>query len=243
MIAKNRILENKIFGAEAFVFDFFKTLVEVDIDTPEMWETLNNMGFQCFHELQKVWESDAFDGSTTPSKSSNPDYRSWRYDNLRSFVLSSGVPNINVDVITKLLIDIDRTWTVKPILYANDLLMVLKKANKMIGLCSNWDYELEPYINQAGFCGFDAVTSSAVIGARKPNRILFEETCNYLNISPLKAVFIGDNWSTDIVGAIRVGMTPVWIKGGNKKKNPLPEIVLDFENIGEFYKWLSTRVG
>ena len=46
---------------------------------------------------------------------------------------------------------------------------------------------------------------------RKPNKEIFELMCNKLNVKAEECVFVGDVFSTDILGALRAGMIPIWI--------------------------------
>lgn len=220
-------------AAKAFIFDFYGTLVEVDREPPQMWETLNELGYDSHPQLQAMWESDAFNGCITPSFHSDPNYDEWRRANLRQFVNLSGVPDPLVESILSMLLDIDRQATKKAVPQANSVLRLLRQHHKKIGLCSNWDYAIQPYLDQAGLPEFDGITISAEIGARKPNAVLFFDICSKLGVNPNDAIFIGDNWSTDIVGAIRSGLLPVWIRNENEPGSLLHHVI-EFETLADF---------
>lgn len=231
-------LQKNIIASDAYIFDFLHTLVDVNKDRPELWETIKGMGFDCNKELQKIWELNAFDGSETPSFISSPTYDEWKSQNIYSLAKMSGVPNYLLDDVTKKLIEKDKIWAVEFTGGAIELLTFLKKQGKKIGICSNWDYSLDNYLLQAKLPKFDAVVTSAEVGARKPHQIPFVTICERLSVSPEKATLIGDSWTADIVGALRVGLNPIWI---NKIKfiNPLPALVMDFSNLEDLLIWLK----
>ncbi len=224
-------------SAKAFVFDFLGTLVEIDNDAPSMWETLAELGYDSHVQLQAMWESDAFDGCLTPRLNGDPDYESWRANNIQRLVILSKVPGPLVATTVSTLLEIDRRITVKAVPTANPLLQLLRQHKKKIGLCSNWDYAIKPYLDQANLLAFDGVAVSAEIGVRKPNEAIFADICSKLGVHPDDSVFIGDNWSTDIVGALRSGFTPVWIRHGNASSG-FSHLVAEFDSLADFDAYL-----
>lgn len=70
-------------------------------------------------------------------------------------------------------------------------------------------YELTPF--------FETIVISADIGWRKPKDIIFESAVHRLNIDPQDALFVGDNYSADVVGSKALGMQSAWI---NRRKDP-----------------------
>ena len=58
---------------------------------------------------------------------------------------------------------------------------------------------------------FDHVIISGEVGVSKPDPRIYEYTCKFANIDPSESLFIGDTFSTDIVGAYRANMKAVWV--------------------------------
>lgn len=54
-------------------------------------------------------------------------------------------------------------------------------------------------------CGLDD-------GVRKPDPHLYWRACSALNTPPSRCLYIGDDWTNDIVGAHQVGLHPIWIQ-------------------------------
>ncbi|MFD3445666.1 HAD family hydrolase [Microbacteriaceae bacterium 4G12] len=60
---------------------------------------------------------------------------------------------------------------------------------------------------------------SEEMGVEKPQREAFHIPLSQYGVEPAQAVYIGDSWNNDIVGAIHAGMSAIWI---NPKENKLP---------------------
>ena len=60
---------------------------------------------------------------------------------------------------------------------------------------------------------FDSLVVSEAVGFRKPQKEIFEFACKKLEVSPLEAIFVGDNPKADIDGANQCGMYTVFIPG------------------------------
>ena len=58
---------------------------------------------------------------------------------------------------------------------------------------------------------FDHVIITGEVGISKPDPRIYEYTCKLASIDPNEALFIGDTFSTDIVGAYRANMKAVWV--------------------------------
>lgn len=202
---------------------------------------LVELGYPSSPLLQAIWESDAFDGTTTPSLHDNPSYDEWRYQNLRGLAKHSGVPDDQNESVLSYVLMIDRSWTIKAVPGACQLIHDLRRRGKKIGLCSNWDYVIQPYLVQAQLPEFDSIVVSAEVGARKPHANIFHSICAKLDVEPSKAVFVGDSWSSDIVGALRVGIQPVWIRK-NRPSAGVPYLVHEFLSIEELARWIEENL-
>ena len=236
-------LNSRLMSAKAFIFDFYGTMVEIDYEPPQMWETLNQMGYHSCLALQEAWESDAFDGCLTPTYyDSDSSYQEWRNNNIWQFIRQSGVPLERIESILQQLLLIEKQATKKSIQSANSIVELLRKQGKRIGLCSNWDFPIEPYLEVAQLPLFDAVSISSITGSRKPNAHIFYDICNKLDTSPHDAVFIGDNWLNDVRGALRVNMLPVWIRYDNPPCS-LPNHVIEVKTLSHFEEQLLVLFG
>lgn len=205
------------------LFDFYDTIVEVDDDTPQKWSLLNELGYFCSPELQSIWDPEGFNGCETPSMSDTPNYIEWRNKNIYKMAIQSGVPENKLNEIVPYIIAKERAFTVKAKKGAQELINYLKRTEIPFGICSNWDDDINVYLNQCQIHDINVVITSSDVGARKPHPKPFLRGCDALGTKPVNTIFIGDSWGNDIVGAIRCGLIPFWLT--NKPLNPIPDIV------------------
>lgn len=64
-------------------------------------------------------------------------------------------------------------------------------------------------------CGLTALRTTLVtseeVGHQKPDPPIFRAALDRVGVSAADAVMVGDAWATDIAGALRVGIRPVWL--------------------------------
>ena len=63
---------------------------------------------------------------------------------------------------------------------------------------------------------FDAVVISEEVGVTKPDPKIFSIALERIGASARDTVFVGDNWTNDIGGALNAGMTAVWLNHDDK---------------------------
>ena len=63
---------------------------------------------------------------------------------------------------------------------------------------------------------FDTVVISEDVGVTKPDPKIFAIALERVAVRPQEAVFVGDNWANDIVGAINAGLAAVWLSHDGK---------------------------
>ena len=88
------------------------------------------------------------------------------------------------------------------------------KGKYKLGILSNGDsFSQHAKIKKTGFEGyFDAIIVTDDYGIDKPDPEIFAKMCELLDVKPEECVMIGDVFSSDILGAVRSGMTPIWIR-------------------------------
>lgn len=231
------VIERRLASAKAFVFDFYGTLVEDDVSVEPMWQLLKQLGYSSSPDLQAMFEPDGFDGCTTPNAHDDPDHDQWLCANWRQFLRLSGVPDHLVQSTLSQLLDIQRTFRPKPTPHALSILSLLRWHDIKIGLCSNWESSIHPFLKLASLPEFDGISISAEVGARKPHVAIFTDICSKLCVDPAEAVFVGDKWSSDVVGALRAGLTPVWIRYQECSRG-LSHLVAEFADLGEFESYV-----
>lgn len=95
---------------------------------------------------------------------------------------------------------------------AKESLLQLKEEGFRLGLISNWDASARAVLNETGLAQlFDCVVISSEVGTEKPNPQIFLHALNQLGQRPDRALYVGDNYYDDVIGARQVGMDAVVI--------------------------------
>ena len=100
-------------------------------------------------------------------------------------------------------------------LHQNRRWLASLRTNYRLGVISNnfgntkgWcdDYALSPLL--------DVIVDSAVVGIKKPDGGIFRAALSKLNVPADEAIYVGDTYLDDMVGAKSVGMWTAWLVGG-----------------------------
>lgn len=101
-------------------------------------------------------------------------------------------------------------WELYPDVLA--CLRALKEAGYLLGVVSNWDAGLEGLLRDLRLLPyFDFVTSSAVVGYRKPNPVIFDLACEQAGKRASSVVHVGDRPDADGDGAAAAGIRAIII--------------------------------
>jgi FMN phosphatase YigB (HAD superfamily) len=189
--------------------DLFGTLIRADGDYNAMWESLTLIGYPCSPEVEAIWNSHGWDGESTPPHVGTP-YAEWRSECIRSLARQVGVPAKDVEAVANELLAAESLWRISACQGAVELCESLLEHGIPTCVCSNWDYDVEPFLAQAGLPVLPAVTS-ATCGWRKPNWRIFAAAAEHVDGVGLPHVHVGDSWTADVVGALRYGADPIWL--------------------------------
>ena len=102
--------------------------------------------------------------------------------------------------------------------YALDLLKHLDREGLKVALISNTGFTsatmYRRWFTELGWLEyFDVTTFSNEACVAKPTASIFQMTLEELQRDPADAIHVGDQLHSDVMGANRVGMSTVWIKG------------------------------
>jgi putative hydrolase of the HAD superfamily len=108
----------------------------------------------------------------------------------------------------------------------------LREADMALAILTNGSVTgQEAKIAHLGLDGrVDAVIVSEAVGAKKPDRRVFDATLESLDADAADAIYIGDHPVNDVQGAIGAGWTAIWLRGWHDWPAELPaaEHVIDF---------------
>jgi putative hydrolase of the HAD superfamily len=114
-------------------------------------------------------------------------------------------------------------------------LSTLRAAGYRIGVVSNWTATLELTLAQVGLAEqFDIVACSAVVGAMKPDPRIFQYALGALDLEPPSALYVGDHYEVDVLGARNAGMEAVLIV-----RNETPDVAADSTTIRTLHELCS----
>ena len=92
----------------------------------------------------------------------------------------------------------------------HEALARLRAAGIRLGIVSNSDGRVEQALTIAGLRDyFDVVVDSALVGVEKPNPVIFQTALDALGVSPEEALYIGDLYEVDVLGARAAGIEAV----------------------------------
>ena len=164
--------------------------------------------------LREIWWSGDVDGIEHGDESlSREHYVTWQRGRLLSMLGEADVhPGEHDAILAELQAGRDG-HVLEPYPEAAAVLAELRAAGLRLAVCSNWDWDLEPAVTEAGLRdGVDLLVSSAWAGARKPHPKIFRITLEQLGVDADEAVFVGDTWGPDVEGPRAFGITPVYLE-------------------------------
>jgi len=95
---------------------------------------------------------------------------------------------------------------------ADAVLKDLRGKNYRLGIISNADGRIKGLVNHLGMAPFfSVVLDSAEVGVEKPDPAIFRMALDTLQCPPAAAVYVGDIYSVDALGARAAGITPLII--------------------------------
>lgn len=123
----------------------------------------------------------------------------------------------------------------QPVAGALALLQALKPHYRIGIVTNNRTAEQEDKLQFLGMTDLiDALITSEDVGVPKPNPRIFEAALQRLGARPEETVLVGDNWQADVLGALAVGIRPVWLNrlGGARLLPHVAEIT-SFEPLAD----------
>jgi putative hydrolase of the HAD superfamily len=196
----------------AVIFDFYGTLARFADTSVSNYETV--FAAHGYRPERAVLDSyfSRYDGVEHGEHSRNEEaYESWVRLRLRDLTNACGVPDAGVDDLIDALRASDQGAMV-PYPESAATLETLRSFGLAIGVCSNWGWELNAFLDQVGLLRLvDVGVTSARAGARKPHPDIYRASVSALEVDPAEVVFVGDSWEPDVRGPRKMGMTAVHV--------------------------------
>ncbi|MFD1872910.1 HAD family hydrolase [Hymenobacter bucti] len=131
----------------------------------------------------------------------------------------------------------------RPVAGALALLQALKPTHKIGIVTNNRTAEQQEKLRYLGMSELvDALITSEEVGVLKPDPRIYQVALARLGSQPAETVMVGDNWLADVLGALAVGIRPVWLNRTGAAR-PLPHVteLTSLEPLAEVLHQLTTR--
>jgi putative hydrolase of the HAD superfamily len=103
---------------------------------------------------------------------------------------------------------------------------------------SNWDASLPETLERVGLAALlDGVLTSAQVGVRKPDPLIFHRALALAGVAPEEALHVGDSLVEDIDGARAAGLRAVLIRRGGEPGPAQVETVASLTELGPLLGW------
>ena len=201
---------------EAVVFDWYGTLAAPNPDDwwPRLLQLVTETGGSLDQDGLIRWEADHPIEHLSHSISEDQ-YRRWQRDRLDLLLQTAGVSEPDRrDFLDRIEHDrYRREFSIYP--DVRDALEDLCTRGLRVGLCSNWDWDLDRHLEANGIQQlFTVVLCSASFGFRKPHPAVFRHLCDRLELRPERIAFVGDSWTDDVIGSGSAGFQPIHLARG-----------------------------
>jgi putative hydrolase of the HAD superfamily len=119
----------------------------------------------------------------------------------------------------------------------------LDAAGIRLAVVSNWVWGAPELLHDLELARhFEALTISARVGYQKPHRAIFEHALRQIDVPPERVIHVGDNYRADVVGARRLGITPILI---DRRSEDPARVRTEFDDpqlvvIGDLFELLDT---
>ena len=196
----------------AVIFDFYGTLARwADPAVSDYGFVLADFGYT----LDPAALGEYFrryDGVAHGAQSVNEEaYEAWVRERLRGLIAGCGVTDDAEAVVDAMRLSDRGEMVAYP--EAAATLEAVRAAGLGVGVCSNWGWELDAFLEQVGLLELvDAGVTSARVGSRKPHPDIYAHSTAALGVTPDEVLFVGDSWEPDVRGPRRCGMAAahVW---------------------------------
>jgi putative hydrolase of the HAD superfamily len=201
----------------AVLFDFYGTLARAVTWGPKVEELLGRHGLLLDPDAHHRWQAEAADGVEHVDASADRDrYVAWERARFCRLVQGCGAAGSDVERVADEIYTATKTFTMAAYPEVAGVLAELRAGGVTVAVCSNWDWDLDRALAQAGLDDLvDLAVTSARAGARKPHPRIYQHTLSQCGVAPSDAVFVGDSWGPDVEGPLAAGLRPVhvWREG------------------------------
>jgi len=207
---------------KAVFFDLYQTLVCYEPPREELQaRALQEFGIEVNPEVfrRPIVIADEFiyqEITRTPLSQLSAEDKTALYARYQRIVLKEAGIEANEQLIFGLLGKM-RQFDMKLVLF-DDVMPVLadfKGRGLILGLISNVDRDITSLLNELGLTSLlQVVVTSQDVGFNKPQPEIFREALRQAGVQAAEAIYIGDQYQIDVIGAKKAGMEGVLLDRG-----------------------------
>jgi putative hydrolase of the HAD superfamily len=206
--------EGGSFMIKAVFFDLYNTLVGYDPPREETHSrVLKDLGIEMSPEalLRPIMAADDFlyqEHARYPLGKRSKEETMALYAKYQGIILREA----GLDASQELIAGILKKWMefdLKMVLYDDvaPTLTQLKERGLILGLISNVDHDITPLYQEMGLSAWlPVVVTSQEVGFSKPHPEIFQAALKKVKVKPSEAIYVGDQYQFDVVGANKAGM-------------------------------------
>ena len=216
---------------KAVFFDLYQTLVCYKPPREEVQsKVLKELGIEAAPEalLYPLVVADEFiyrEHARLPIRKRNDDEKKALWGQYQTIVLKEAGIEPNKELIRGVL---GRMQQVKfEMALFDDVLSALsqlKNKGLILGLISNVDNDIAPVLSKLGLKPLlQVVVTSADAGYNKPKPEIFQEAARRAGVQTSEAIYVGDQYQIDVIGANQAGMQGILLDRGGYFKEAIKE--------------------
>jgi putative hydrolase of the HAD superfamily len=183
----------------------------------DLWQTLAEWPFATMSAFRREWSAEL---GVASERFDELWYGEDFYRRRETGPIASAIADLyvtlgidaDVDAIVERRVELTR-GALLPVPGALATMHDLRARGIAIGLISNCTEEVAIVWEETPFAGlFDAAVFSATAGLAKPDPEIYELALTELGVAASDTLFVGDGANQELMGAERVGMTPVLVE-------------------------------
>jgi len=207
---------------KAVFFDFYQTLVGYDPPREEIGaRVLKDFGIEIKPEelSRPMTVADEYfivENARSPIRQRSPEDRAAAFTRYQVVMLKEAGIEPSPELIAA-IIDKWRNSSFKLVLFddVTPVLSGLKQRGLALGLISNVDHDITPTLTELGLAPLlDVVITSLDTGYTKPQPEIFQEAVARAGVKTGEALFIGDQYQIDVLGAEKAGLKGLLLDRG-----------------------------
>lgn len=202
---------------KAVFFDFYDTVVTTDPPREKLQiKVCQEVGVEidALAIPRGYWYADDFlsrENARLSFQKRSPEEMQEFWADYEAILLKEAGIEVSKDVVLEILIRL-RQLERRLVLFDDVLptLDMLKERGIVLGLVSNLNYSLNGYCDELGLTPYlDLALTSSEVGAEKPQPPIFLAALERAGASASEAIHVGDQYQSDVLGAINVGIKPL----------------------------------